>query len=68
MSDLYTRVHTRLAVCCRRGVELLRTAASRDDGTTTETVLIVALLALLAITVVGIIAAKVTAKANGINL
>lgn len=68
MSDLCARLHTRITMQCRKGVELLRTAASRDDGTTTETVLIVALLALLAITVVGIIAAKVTAKANSINL
>ncbi|WP_432003374.1 hypothetical protein [Streptomyces sioyaensis] len=39
-----------------------------DAGYTTETVLITALLAILALTVVGIIVAKVTAKAKGIDL
>jgi len=39
-----------------------------DAGTTTETVIIVALLAAAAIAVIGIIAAKLVTKANGINL
>lgn len=43
--------------------------ATGDAGASTvETVIIVALLAGLAIAVVGIIAVKVTAKANSINL
>ncbi|MEU8352454.1 hypothetical protein [Streptomyces sp. NPDC048845] len=39
-----------------------------DAGYTTETIVVTALLAILALTVVGIIVSKVTAKANGINL
>lgn len=39
-----------------------------DAGYTTETIVVTALLAILGLTVVGIIVAKVTAKANGIDL
>ncbi|GHJ35440.1 hypothetical protein [Streptomyces sp. TS71-3] len=39
-----------------------------DAGYTTETVLITALLAILGLTVVGIITAKVVSKAHGIDL
>ncbi|MCX5535745.1 hypothetical protein OG785_34965 [Streptomyces sp. NBC_00006] len=39
-----------------------------DAGYTTETIIVTALLAILGLTVVGIIVAKVTAKANGIDL
>ncbi|MFE0178028.1 hypothetical protein ACFWZ2_37535 [Streptomyces sp. NPDC059002] len=39
-----------------------------DAGYTTETIVVTAVLAVLALTVVGIIVAKVTAKANGIDL
>ncbi len=39
-----------------------------DAGYTTETVLVTALLVVAALVVVGIIVAKVTAKANGIDL
>lgn len=39
-----------------------------DGGYSTETVLVTALLVALAIVVVGIIAVKVTGKANSINL
>ncbi|MCC3654015.1 hypothetical protein DMH02_009790 [Streptomyces sp. WAC 00631] len=46
----------------------LRRHLREDDGYTTETVVVTALLAILALTVVGIIIAKVTAKANGIDL
>ena len=42
--------------------------ASKDAGYTTETVIGIALLAALAIAVIAIIAAKITAKANSINL
>jgi Na+-driven multidrug efflux pump len=60
--------------------ELLRAAAgalrarlaaarsARDAGYTTETVVITALLVALAIAVIALIAAKVLAKANGLNL
>ena len=40
----------------------------RDGGYTTESVIVTALLAGLAITVIGIIAAKVIARANGLNV
>jgi hypothetical protein len=39
-----------------------------DDGYSTETVIITALLAIMAIAVVGIISAKVLAKANSIGM
>ena len=42
--------------------------AGKDAGTTTETVIGIALLAALAIAVLAIVAAKITAKANSINL
>ena len=42
--------------------------ASKDAGYTTETVIGIALLAALAIAVLAIIAAKITSKANSINL
>lgn len=45
-----------------------RSRIREDAGYTTETIVITALLAILAMTVVGIIVAKVTAKANGISL
>ncbi|MYT27487.1 MULTISPECIES: hypothetical protein [unclassified Streptomyces] len=49
--------------------EVRRNARARGDaGYTTETVLITALLVILALSVVGIIVAKVTAKAKGIDL
>jgi len=41
---------------------------SGDAGYSTETVLVTALLAAAALVVLGIIAAKVAAKANSINL
>ncbi|MEV0966470.1 hypothetical protein AB0J25_28475 [Streptomyces sp. NPDC049910] len=46
----------------------VRKRAQSDAGYTTETIVVTALLAILALAVVGIIVAKVTAKANGINL
>ena len=39
-----------------------------DDGYTTETVVVTALLVALAIAAIAIIVAKVIAKANGLNL
>jgi hypothetical protein len=42
--------------------------AGKDGGYTTETVIAIALLAALAIAVIAIIASKITAKANSINL
>jgi hypothetical protein len=46
----------------------LRRHARSDAGYTTETIVVTALLAILSLAVVGIIAAKVIAKANGISL
>ncbi|MFB6534830.1 MULTISPECIES: hypothetical protein [Streptomyces] len=46
----------------------VREHAREDAGYTTETVLITALLVILALSVVGIIVAKVTAKAKSIDL
>ncbi|MFZ3555837.1 hypothetical protein [Streptomyces sp. BH055] len=48
----------------------VREATTRrpDAGYTTETVVVTALLAILALTVVGIIVGKVLGKANGIDL
>ena len=46
-----------------------RLLASRPDaGYSTETVIVTALLVLLALTVIGILVARVTAKVNGIDL
>jgi len=42
--------------------------ATKDGGYSTEAVLVTALLVGLAIVVIGVIALKVTDKANGINL
>ncbi|MEU6158817.1 hypothetical protein [Streptomyces sp. NPDC047130] len=63
--------HARRALAKLRTITRDRLAHMRDNpdgGYTTETVIVTALLALLAIAVVGIIVAKVTAKANGIDL
>ncbi|MGW3627538.1 hypothetical protein [Streptomyces sp. NPDC000880] len=46
----------------------VRQKARSDAGYTTETIVVTALLVILSLTVVGIIVAKVTAKANGIDL
>jgi hypothetical protein len=48
--------------------EVGRRLATEDDGYTTETAIVTALLAALAIAVIGIIVAKVTGKANSIDL
>jgi hypothetical protein len=65
--------HTRRTLAKLRAIARDRLARLRDNprsdgGYTTETVIVTALLAILAIAVVGIIVAKVTAKANGIDL
>ena len=51
----------------------LRVLAARlrdlgDDGYSTEAVIVTALLVILAITVIGVISAKVIAKVNSINM
>jgi TctA family transporter len=40
----------------------------RDDGYSTEAIAVIALLAVLALTVIGIITVKVIARANSIDL
>ncbi|WP_037913351.1 hypothetical protein [Actinacidiphila yeochonensis] len=57
-----------LALLVRVHLADVRSRARQDAGYTTETIVITALLAILAMTVVGIIVAKVTAKAHGISL
>jgi hypothetical protein len=41
---------------------------SQDAGYSTETVIVTALLVIMTLAVIGVIAAKVTAKAGGIDL
>lgn len=60
MNNLIAATKSRLT----RGGRALR----GDGGYTTEAIVVTALLALLALTVVGIIVAKVTGRANGIDL
>ncbi|WP_435208508.1 hypothetical protein [Streptomyces sp. bgisy034] len=57
-----------LIAATRTHLARVRQAARSDAGYTTETVLVTALLAILGLTVVGIIVAKVTGRANGIDL
>ncbi|MGW3952877.1 hypothetical protein ACWEKM_18570 [Streptomyces sp. NPDC004752] len=57
-----------LARLVRARLAEVRRHARSDAGYTTETIVVTALLAVLGLTVVGIIVAKVTAKANGIDL
>ncbi|AJC59507.1 MULTISPECIES: hypothetical protein [unclassified Streptomyces] len=57
-----------LARLLRAHLAEVRRHARSDAGYTTETVLITALLVILALSVVGIIVAKVTAKAKAIDL
>ncbi len=62
MSTLVTRLLAEL----RHRWRALRD--TKDAGYSTEAVLVTALLVVLAVLVIGIIAIKVTDKANGINL
>ncbi|MER6075160.1 hypothetical protein ABT187_41465 [Streptomyces sp. NPDC001817] len=57
-----------LARLVRAHLAEIRRQARSDAGYTTETIVVTALLAILGLTVVGIIVAKVTAKANSIDL
>lgn len=57
-----------LARLLRAHLTEARRCARSDAGYTTETIVVTALLAILALTVVGIIAGKVLGKANGIDL
>ncbi|MFC1437992.1 hypothetical protein ABUW04_06945 [Streptacidiphilus sp. N1-10] len=68
MFTLCARLHIQARLRARQLSEKLREAAVRDEGNSTEQVLIIALLVILAVTVIGIISTKVIAKANSINL
>lgn len=57
-----------LAAALRTHTGLVRRRARGDAGYTTETIVVTALLVILAVTVVGIITAKVLGKANAIDL
>ncbi|WP_060954422.1 hypothetical protein [Streptomyces hygroscopicus] len=57
-----------LAATLRNHTALVRRQARGDAGYTTETIVVTALLVVLALTVVGIIVAKVLAKAHSIDL
>lgn len=57
-----------LTAAARTHLARVRQATREDGGYTTETIVVTALLAILGLTVVGVIVAKVTAKANGIDL
>lgn len=57
-----------LIAAARMHLARVRHAARDDAGYTTETIVVTALLAILGLTVVGIIVAKVTARANSIDL
>lgn len=59
-----TTTRTRTRAWGRR----VRHGMARDAGYSTETVLVTALLAVMGIAVIGIIVAKVTARASGIDL
>ena len=56
--------------CLLASIASLRRGASqrRDEGYTTETIAMIALLVVLALGVIGVVAAKVMARANGIDL
>ncbi|MDT0547711.1 hypothetical protein [Streptomyces lonegramiae] len=62
-----SRFHA-LAAALRAHTDPVRRRARGDAGYTTETIVVTALLVILAVTVVGIITAKVLGKANGIDL
>ncbi|MGI5353013.1 hypothetical protein ACQEU8_33265 [Streptomyces sp. CA-250714] len=62
----FTRFCRRIA--SRDHVATLRHKIRRDDGYTTETIVVTALLALLAIGALGVITSKVLGRANGIDL
>ncbi|AXK35851.1 hypothetical protein DVA86_27730 [Streptomyces armeniacus] len=57
-----------LAQALRAHTARVRHQARRDDGYTTETIVVTALLAALALGVVAVVASKVMGRANGIDL
>jgi hypothetical protein len=65
---LGARLHIQARLRTEQLSEKLREAAVRDEGNSTEQILIIALLVIMAVTVISIISAKVIAKANSINL
>jgi hypothetical protein len=65
---LCARLHIQARLRTQQLSEKLREASVRDEGNSTEQILIIALLVIMAVTVISIISAKVIAKANSINL
>ena len=53
--------------CCSRPRPPPELKRGKDAGYTTETVVVIALLVAMALAAIAIIAAKVLAKANGLN-
>ena len=62
------RLYVHARQYARRVAASLRSAVVREDGNTTEQIVLIALFVILAITVVAIITTKVIAKANSIDL
>ncbi|MDG4864417.1 hypothetical protein P8605_40360 [Streptomyces sp. T-3] len=57
-----------LLPAARAHLSRVRRAMRQDAGYTTETIVVTALLVILALAVIGVIATKVLSKANGIDL
>ncbi|MFC7305124.1 hypothetical protein ACFQVC_12945 [Streptomyces monticola] len=57
-----------IAVRARAWARQIKKEAAKDAGYSTETVIVTALLVIMGIAVIGIIAAKVMGKAQGIDL
>ncbi|RVU29171.1 hypothetical protein EOT10_03805 [Streptomyces antnestii] len=57
-----------IAIRTRAWWRRARTGMAQDAGYSTETVIVTALLVIMTLAVIGVIAAKVTAKVGGIDL
>lgn len=71
LAHLHTTTHTianTVTAAVRDRLARLRSPQHRDAGYTTEVVVVTALLVALAIAAVAVIAAKVRAKASGLDL
>jgi hypothetical protein len=55
-------------ICAHMAAAITELKRNKDAGYTTETVVVIALLVAMALAAIAIIAAKVLAKANGLNL
>ncbi|MBA0049771.1 hypothetical protein E0L36_02280 [Streptomyces sp. AJS327] len=61
-------MHLELLAALRAHLQLVRRRACRDDGYTTETVIIIGLMAVLAISVGSVITDHVMGRAIGIDM